>query len=136
MNNAALPETGGDFQTTCSTPRCFCVAAILSSNISCVESGTRHVEEVLAVDLLAVVEGTRLAVQHMSERRGGVVVNVASMGGLLPMPFSVVYCAAKHGVIGLTRSLYHLADPRLGGVRVNCVAPSFVETAMVLDQYD
>jgi short-subunit dehydrogenase len=35
----------------------------------------------------------------------GVIVNVASMGGLLPMPFSPVYAATKHGVVGLCRSL-------------------------------
>ena len=92
----------------------------------------------LGVGLLGVTEGTRLAVHHMLARsvgRGGAIVNVSSMGGLLPMPFSVVYSAAKHGVVGLSRSLYHLADPRLGGVRVNCVNPSFVATAMVLDKY-
>ena len=97
----------------------------------------KHVEEVLGVGLLGVTEGTRLAVQHMLARsvgRGGAIVNISSMGGLLPMPFSVVYSAAKHGVVGLSRSLYHLADPRLGGVRVNCVNPSFVATAMVLDK--
>ena len=35
----------------------------------------------------------------------GVVINVASMGGLLPMPFSPVYAATKHGVVGLCRSM-------------------------------
>lgn len=102
------------------------------------DAESKHVAEVLGVGLLGVTEGTRLAVHHMLARsvgRGGAIVNVSSMGGLLPMPFSVVYSAAKHGVVGLSRSLYHLADPRLGGVRVNCVNPSFVATAMVLEKY-
>ena len=93
---------------------------------------------VLDVDLAAVIEGTRLAVELMTSTRapggaapppfahdanddaaaspparryarGGVVVNVASAGGLLPMPFSPVYAAAKAGVVMFCRSLDSLA---------------------------
>ena len=37
--------------------------------------------------------------------RGGDVINIASMGGLVPMSFSPAYCASKHGVVGFTRSM-------------------------------
>ena len=49
-----------------------------------------------------------LRVEFMSTNkghRGGDVINIASMGGLVPMSFSPVYCASKHGVVGFTRSM-------------------------------
>ena len=59
----------------------------------------------------------------------GVVVNVSSMAGLLPQAISPLYTAAKFGVLGFSRAMggYH----RPYGIRVNCVCPSFTDTAMV-----
>ena len=57
---------------------------------------------------VAVIEGTYLGVEFMSTNkghRGGDVINIASMGGLVPMSFSPAYCASKHGVVGFTRSM-------------------------------
>jgi 15-hydroxyprostaglandin dehydrogenase (NAD) len=71
---------------------------------------------VLDIDLAAVIEGTRLAVGFMTGSepalysRGGVIVNVASAGGLFPMPFSPVYAAAKAGVVMFCQSLESLCD--------------------------
>ena len=57
---------------------------------------------------VAVIEGTYLAVEFMSTKRGhngGDVINISSLGGLVPMPFAPAYCASKHGVVGFTRSV-------------------------------
>ena len=91
-------------------------------------------QKTLATNLRAVIEGTFLAVEYISTRhggRGGLVVNTASFGGLVPMSFEPVYCASKHGVIGFTRSLFRLMDS--DGVRVNALCPSYTDTPMVAE---
>jgi|MDSY01.2.fsa_nt_gb NAD(P)-dependent dehydrogenase (short-subunit alcohol dehydrogenase family) len=86
---------------------------------------------VLDVDLAAVVEGTRLGIRAMTKGRGGTIVNVASAGGLFPMPFSPVYAAAKAGVVMLCRSLEGLAFEKTTPVVVRAFCPQFVDTAFV-----
>eukprot|EP00731_Ephydatia_muelleri_P021078 Em0013g805a len=84
------------------------------------------------INLVAVIEGTYLGVEFMSTNkghRGGDVINIASMGGLVPMSFSPAYCASKHGVVGFTRSMKEVLAS--DGVRVNAICPDFVNTAMV-----
>ncbi len=67
-----------------------------------------------------VLEGTQQAICAMADNeKGGVVINVASMGGLLPMPQSPVYAAAKAGVVNFTRSL--AAFGKSSGIRVNAI---------------
>lgn len=82
------------------------------------------------INLTAVIEGTRLAVRQMRKQNsGGVIINTASMGGLLPMPGSPVYAATKAGVVNFSRSLAYLAlDSR---IRVNAICPSYVDTPLV-----
>jgi 15-hydroxyprostaglandin dehydrogenase (NAD) len=86
--------------------------------------------KVVDIDLTAVIDATRIAVREMRRGgRGGVIINTASMGGLLPMPGSPVYAAAKAGVINFTRSLGHLAAE--SNIRVNAICPSFTDTPLV-----
>jgi NAD(P)-dependent dehydrogenase (short-subunit alcohol dehydrogenase family) len=85
--------------------------------------------KVVEIDLTAVIDATRLAVRAMRKANGGVVINTASMGGLLPMPGSPVYAASKAGVINFTRSLAYLAPE--SRVRVNAICPSYVDTPLV-----
>jgi len=61
----------------------------------------------------------------------GRIVNVASTAGLVGYPYVAAYCAAKHGVIGLTRALaLELATSR---VTVNAVCPGYTDTDLVRD---
>jgi 15-hydroxyprostaglandin dehydrogenase (NAD) len=86
--------------------------------------------KVVAIDLTAVIDATRLAVREMRRAgRPGVIINTASMGGLLPMPNSPVYAAAKAGVVNFSRSLGYLAEE--SNIRVNAICPSFVDTPLV-----
>lgn len=86
-------------------------------------------EKQLAINLTAVIRGTQLAVQHLRQQGGGgVIINTASMGGLVPMPTGPVYAASKAGVIHFSRSLAYLANE---GIRVNVICPTFTDTPLV-----
>jgi NAD(P)-dependent dehydrogenase (short-subunit alcohol dehydrogenase family) len=83
----------------------------------------------LAVNLTAMFKLCRFVIPGMIERGGGVIVNVASSGGLVGLRQRVAYCASKAGVIGLTRAL--AADHAAQGIRVNAIAPGTVATEWV-----
>lgn len=84
---------------------------------------------VVDINLTAVIDATRIAVREMKRARGGVIINTASMGGLLPMPGSPVYAATKAGVINFSRSLAYLAME--SNIRVNAICPTFTDTPLV-----
>ena len=65
----------------------------------------------------------------MLERGAGVIVNVASVGGLIGIPYRAAYGASKAALISLTRSL--TVDYASKGIRANCVAPGTTETPWV-----
>ncbi len=83
----------------------------------------------LMIDLWAVIAGVQAAVPAMRRRGGGAIVNTASMAGLIAYMPDPIYAAAKHGVVGFTRSLTYLKDE--ANIRVNCVCPGVVDTPMV-----
>jgi len=87
-------------------------------------------QRVVAINLTAVIDATRIAVREMRRtNKGGIIINTASMGGLLPMPGSPVYAATKAGVINFSRSLAYLAlEDR---IRVNAICPTFTDTPLV-----
>lgn len=86
---------------------------------------------VFDVNVLGVVHGMKHAVRHLGP--GGVIVNTASMAGLMGMPYYGAYTASKWAVVGLTKNAaIELAPAR---IRVFAVAPSSVRTPM-LDESD
>lgn len=99
------------------------------------DAAPEHWERTLNVDLWAVIAGIQAQVPAMRRRGGGVIVNTASVAGLIGFMPDPVYTAAKHGVVGLTRALTFLKEE--ANIRVNCVCPGVVDTPMVrrgLDQ--
>jgi 3-oxoacyl-[acyl-carrier protein] reductase len=86
-------------------------------------------DRLLDVDLKSVFLTSRAVLPGMVARGSGVIVNLASDLGILGRELYAPYCAAKAGVIGLTRSLAREFAPH--GIRVNAIAPGPVNTAMV-----
>jgi NAD(P)-dependent dehydrogenase (short-subunit alcohol dehydrogenase family) len=86
-------------------------------------------DRVVAVNLKGVWLGMKHQIPAMLAHGGGAIVNTASLAGLVAVPSLAAYIASKHGVVGLTRAaaVEHAND----GVRVNCVCPAAIRTAMI-----
>lgn len=87
----------------------------------------RLLRRLMDVNFTGTYHGMRAAIPRMVEAGGGTVVNVASLSGISPTRNEAPYSAAKAAVIALTRSGALEYGP---SVRVNCVAPGFVRTAL------
>jgi 3-oxoacyl-[acyl-carrier protein] reductase len=81
-------------------------------------------DELVATNLTGAFLGCQEAIRQMSDS-GGVIVNIASIIGLVGLPGRAAYAASKAGLIGLTKTL--AAEVGAAGIRVNAVAPGFVE---------
>ncbi len=81
----------------------------------------------LDVNLKGVIHGAYEAAERMTS--GGVIVNIASLAGRIPMPGSAVYSATKAGVLAFSEALD--AELSAQGIRVGCVLPSFTNTELI-----
>lgn len=87
--------------------------------------------ELVAVNLTGTFLCSRAALPALLDAKAGRIVNVASTAALVGYPYVAAYCAAKHGVLGLTRALaLEVATTR---VTVNAVCPGYTDTDIVRD---
>ncbi|TMW47846.1 hypothetical protein DOY81_007080 [Sarcophaga bullata] len=99
----------------------------------------KDVETTVAVNLTGLINTTLMFMPYMDKTQsghGGMVVNISSVYGLEPGPAFSVYSAAKHGVIGFTRSM---ADEHLyhkTGVAFMCICPGMTSTELMMNKRD
>ncbi|XP_073838940.1 fat body protein 2 [Musca autumnalis] len=99
----------------------------------------KDIETTIAVNLTGLINTTLTMMPWMDKSQygnGGIVVNIASVYGLEPGPAFSVYSAAKHGVVGFTRSM---ADEHLfsrTGVAFVCICPGMTSTELMMNKRD
>lgn len=88
----------------------------------------------IQVMLTAPFQLIQAALPGMYERQWGRIINVASVHGLIASPFKSAYVSAKHGVLGLTKTVALEAGARCSNLTVNAICPSYVRTPLVEKQ--
>ncbi|NLM09829.1 MAG: glucose 1-dehydrogenase [Clostridiaceae bacterium] len=104
-------------------------AGISGSGVRTVECSIEEFNAIVDVNLKGVFYGLKFVISEMLKTRGGVIVNTASLGGLVGIPTLGVYSATKHAVIGLTKAI--AGEYGRENIRINAIAPGTNETPMV-----
>lgn len=137
-SSADMSKPGEVAQMVSDAATAFGAVDILVNN-----AGIQHVEAIetfpiekwdaiIAVDLSAAFHAIRAALPGMKSRQWGRIINVASAHALVASPFKSAYVAAKHGVLGLTKTVALEAAEH--GVTVNAICPGYVLTPLVQKQ--
>src|SRR6266545_4820256 len=103
-------------------------AGILPEAAPLAELEEASFDEVIAVDLKGVFLCMKYQIRHMLKSGGGVIVNNASIAGMIADPGITPYVAAKHAVIGLSKAA--ALEYARQKIRINALAPGLVETGM------
>ncbi len=106
VNNAGIGHVGTILQTTAA-----------------------DLDRIYAVNVRGVFNVTKAFLPGMIERKSGVIINLASIGGIVAVRDRLAYCATKFAVVGLTKSI--ALDHAKQGIRCNCICPGRVETPFV-----
>jgi 2-keto-3-deoxy-L-fuconate dehydrogenase len=93
------------------------------------QTSAADLDRLYAVNVRGVFNVTKAFLPGMIERKSGVVLNLASIGGVVAVRDRLAYCATKFAIVGLTKSI--ALDHALQGIRCNCICPGRVETPFV-----
>ena len=91
-------------------------------------------DAIIAINLSSAFHAIRSALPGMLARRWGRIVNIASAHGLVASPFKSAYIAAKHGIVGLTKTV--ALETAGKGVTCNAICPGYVLTPLVEKQIE
>ena len=106
-------------------------------------AGIQHVEAIetfpvakwdaiIAIDLSSAFHAIRAVLPEMKSRKWGRIINIASAHGLVASPFKCAYVAAKHGILGLSKTV--ALETAEHGITVNAICPGYVLTPLVQKQ--
>lgn len=86
-------------------------------------------DAILSINLSSAFHTSRLAIPHMKASSWGRIINIASAHGLIASPFKSAYVAAKHGMVGLTKTV--ALEVAESGITCNAICPGYVHTPLV-----
>ena len=89
-------------------------------------------DAIIAINLSAAFHAIRAALPQMKTRGWGRIINISSVHGLVASSNKAAYVAAKHGLIGLTRTA--ALETAQAKVRINCVGPGYIETPFIMSR--
>jgi 3-hydroxybutyrate dehydrogenase len=91
-------------------------------------------DAIIAINLSSAFHSTRAALPGMKRRGWGRIVNIASAHGLVASPYKSAYIAAKHGIVGFTKTV--ALETARQGITCNAICPGYVLTPLVEKQID
>jgi 3-hydroxybutyrate dehydrogenase len=86
-------------------------------------------DAIIAINLSSAFHTSRLAIPKMKEKGWGRIINIASAHGLVASPFKSAYVAAKHGMVGLSKTI--ALEVAEHGITCNAICPGYVRTPLV-----
>jgi NAD(P)-dependent dehydrogenase (short-subunit alcohol dehydrogenase family) len=92
------------------------------------EVSDEEFQRIIQTNVNSVFTLSREVVKIMLEKKAGIIVNISSMAAQYGIPYVIAYTAAKTAIDGMTKAMAVELSPK--GIRVNCVAPGFIKTAM------
>lgn len=92
------------------------------------ECSTDLAKTIFETNFFGVHRMTRAVLPHMREQRHGKIINISSMGGIMPIPYGALYCSSKHALEGYTESLDY--EVKKFGIHVSTIDPHIIKTGM------
>ncbi len=106
----------------------------VESALRFVQRSTAEIEQTLAINLLGPMLLSHAVLPGMLARGRGHIVNIASVAGMIAIPFNEPYCATKFGMVGFTRSLRLTAKASGWPISASAVCPGFIAGAGLFDE--
>lgn len=132
VNNAGISGLEGDNEAQSNIAKRAAATAEgepeVAKDNSIIQTTDEQWERMLGVHMGGTFYCCREAIPIMQQQGSGSIINIASVMGTFGRPGAVAYSAAKGGILGFSRALAH--EVAANNVRINCIAPGWIETAM------